>query len=98
MAERVSEQCPDFSRLRVEYRRKALSEQDVDADPIRQFLVWLNEAIAAGANEPNAMTLATCGKDGQPSARMVLLKGVDQEGFAFFTNYQSRKAGELEGN
>src|SRR5947209_16622719 len=89
---------PDFSRLRIEYIQRSLSETDVDPDPFRQFLIWLNEAIDVRAIEPNAMTLATCTRDGAPSARIVLLKGIDSEGFVFFTNYQSRKGRELEEN
>jgi pyridoxamine 5'-phosphate oxidase len=88
---------PDFSRLRIEYMQRSLDESDVDVDPIRQFLRWLNEAIAAKAHEPNAMTLATSTRDGVPSARIVLLKNVDQ-GFVFFTNYLSRKGRELAEN
>lgn len=86
---------PEIAALRVEYRKRSLSEDHVHPDPIRQFTTWLQEAIAAGALEPTAMALATCA-DNAPSVRMVLLKGVDAEGFVFFTNYQSRKARELE--
>ena len=96
--EHLHSQSPDFSRLRVEYRQRSLSEGEVDPDPIRQFILWLNEAIAAQLPEPNAMTLATSTRDGIPSARMVLLKQVDERGFAFFTNYLSRKGRELEQN
>jgi pyridoxamine 5'-phosphate oxidase len=67
-------------------------------DPIEQFRQWFDSAVAAGLKEPNAMTLATATSDGLPSARMVLLKGVDQRGFIFFTNYESRKGGELDRN
>jgi pyridoxamine 5'-phosphate oxidase len=88
----------DCTKLRVDYRQRSLSEHEVDVDPIRQFAVWLSEAIDAGAQEPNAMTLATAGRSGAPSARMVLLKEVDARGFAFYTNYQSRKARELSEN
>lgn len=88
----------DLTRLRTEYRQRSLSEADVDPDPIRQFLRWLEEAIDAEAQEPNAMSLATATPDGAPSLRLVLLKGVNTEGFVFFTNYLSRKAGELEAN
>jgi len=87
----------DISRLRVEYRLRTLSETDVAADPLAQLRTWLGEAIIAKVNEPNAMTLATATPDGAPSARMVLLKGVD-EGLVFFTNYQSRKAEQLKQN
>lgn len=88
----------DISRLRVEYRLKTLSEADVAADPLAQLMTWLHEAVAAKVNEPNAMTLATATPQGAPSARMVLLKGVDEGGLVFFTNYQSRKATQLEQN
>lgn len=91
-------QALDFAKLRREYMLRSLSERQVDPDPVRQFVAWLNEAIEAGAVEPNAMTLATCTNDGLPSARIVLLKGVDQDGFSFFTNYQSRKGRELDAN
>jgi len=68
---------------------------DRDTDPIRLFQAWLTEAEGAEPNDPNAMTLATVGADGMPSARMVLLKGLDDRGFSFYTNLGSRKAGEL---
>jgi pyridoxamine 5'-phosphate oxidase len=83
---------------RKDYTRFTLREKDVDPDPIRQFGQWFEEATSAGIPEPHAMTLATCSSDGRPSARIVLLRGVDQRGFAFFTNYESRKARELEKN
>lgn len=89
---------PDLARLRVDYRARSLSEADVDPNPIAQFNQWLHDAMSASANEPNAMTLATCGPDGAPSARIVLLKGIDEHGFTFFTNYQSRKGRELAGD
>jgi pyridoxamine 5'-phosphate oxidase len=88
----------DLARLRTEYQQRSLSEQDVDPDPIRQFQLWLSEAIGAQAHEPNAMTLATCTRDGVPSARTVLLKGIDEAGFVFATNYRSPKGVELEAN
>ncbi|HEX8927671.1 MAG TPA: pyridoxamine 5'-phosphate oxidase [Actinomycetota bacterium] len=75
-----------------------LDEGGVDADPITQFGRWYAEAQAADLIEPTAMTLATAGADGRPSARMVLLKGIDQGGFVFYTNYGSRKAAELDGS
>jgi len=68
---------------------------DRDTDPIRLFQAWLTEAEGTEPNDPNAMTLATVGADGMPSARMVLLKGLDERGFSFYTNLGSRKAGEL---
>jgi pyridoxamine 5'-phosphate oxidase len=84
--------------LRREYMGHGLSEADVDADPIRQFGVWFEEAAAAGLLEPNAMTLATATAEGRPSARMVLLKEVDASGFVFYTNYEGRKSRELAEN
>lgn len=84
--------------LRQNYTLQALNEADVDPDPIRQFQRWLDQAIAAELPEPNAMTLATATRDGIPSARIVLLKGLDARGFAFYTNYESRKGQELAEN
>lgn len=84
--------------LRKEYTEGGLSESDVDADPLRQFERWFGEALAAHLTEPNAMTLATATADGQPSARVVLLKAFDASGFTFFTNYDSRKGRELTAN
>jgi pyridoxamine 5'-phosphate oxidase len=84
--------------LRIDYGRASLDESDVRPDPIGQFGVWFDEARAANVSEPNAMTLATVGADGTPSARVVLLKSFDARGFTFHTNYQSRKGEELAGN
>lgn len=84
--------------LRREYAGPALRESDVAADPIEQFRTWFAEAQAAGVAEPNAMTLATCGADGVPAARVVLLKEVDDRGFVFFTSYLSDKALDLQDN
>jgi len=84
--------------LRTEYARDILTEATVDADPIRQFQSWLAQAVAAQLPEPYAMTLATATPDGRPSARMVLLRGLDERGFTFFTNYDSRKGHELAVN
>ncbi len=84
--------------LRREYMVQGLSESDVDPDPLRQFQRWFDAALAANLLEPNAMTLATATPDGRPSARMVLLKGFDQRGFVWYTNYESRKGGELAAN
>jgi pyridoxamine 5'-phosphate oxidase len=84
--------------MRVEYSRGRLVEGEVDPDPIAQFRAWFEAATAAAVPEPNAMTLATATADGRPSARVVLLKGFDARGFCFFTNYESRKARELEAN
>ena len=75
-----------------------LLESEVDPNPLRQFTVWFDEAREAGVFEPEAMALATATAEGAPSARMVLLKGYDERGFVFFTNYAGRKAAELESN
>ncbi len=71
---------------------------DEPSDPIARVVRWFAEAEAAGVAQPDAMTLATAAPDGRPSARVVLLKGIDERGFAFFTTYESRKAGELDAN
>jgi pyridoxamine 5'-phosphate oxidase len=84
--------------LRREYARARLDERDVHRDPIAQFAAWFAAAQAAEVEEPNAMVLATAGADGAPSARVVLLKGFDERGFVFFTDYRSRKSGELDAN
>ena len=89
---------PDLAQLRSEYSRAALDESQVDADPMRQFQLWMSEAIAAKCPEPTAMTLATVGADQRPSARIVLLKGADAAGLVFFTNYESRKGREMAAN
>ena len=84
--------------MRGEEGREGLVEADVDPDPVVQFGRWFDDAKAAGLVEPSAMALATATADGVPSARMVLLRGVDQRGFVFYTNYESRKAAELAAN
>ena len=88
----------DLAGLRKDYALKTLDEKDVDRDPMKQFGVWMVEAIHAQVPEPTAMTLATVDARGRPSARIVLLKGVDAGGFVFYTNYESRKGRELAGN
>ena len=87
----------NIADLRQEYMRAGLSEASADPDPLRQFERWFQDALSAKLPLPNAMTLATVTPDGAPSARVVLLKGVDQGGFVFYTNYRSRKARELDG-
>jgi pyridoxamine 5'-phosphate oxidase len=87
-----------ISEERKDYSRSVLREEDVDSDAIRQFVRWFDQATESAVPEPYAMTLATSTSDGRPSARIVLLRGVDQRGFAFFTNYESRKARELDNN
>jgi pyridoxamine 5'-phosphate oxidase len=85
----------DLAEIRREYVRPELRKEDLDADPIVQFRRWLEDALATDKLEPTAMVLATVGEDGQPSARVVLLKGCDERGFVFYTNYESRKGKEL---
>lgn len=81
--------------IRLEYARHSLSKKDVDKNPITQFKLWLTEAIDAKVIEPTAMNLATCNDQGIPSSRIMLLKEVNDEGFIFFTNYQSSKGRQL---
>ncbi|MCA8492047.1 pyridoxamine 5'-phosphate oxidase [Burkholderia arboris] len=81
--------------LRINYSRASLDEADAAPDPLAQFDRWFKEALAAKLPEPNTMTLATVGAAGRPSARIVLIKGVDERGFVFFTNYESRKGHDL---
>jgi pyridoxamine 5'-phosphate oxidase len=94
----VAESPPDLAQLRNDYALKTLDEREADRDPMKQFGVWMAEAILARVPEPTAMTLATANAKGRPSARIVLLKGVDPRGFVFFTNYDSRKGKELAEN
>lgn len=89
---------PNLADLRVNYDKGALDEATLPEDPFALFKLWLEDAIAVGVMEPNAMTLATVSAEGQPSSRTVLLKGFDARGFSFFTNYQSRKGRELANN
>lgn len=84
--------------LRKSYERGELDEASSSTDPLRQFQTWLEQAIQAGVPEPNAMTLATVGADGRPSTRVVLIKGADERGLVWFTNYESRKGRELASN
>jgi pyridoxamine 5'-phosphate oxidase len=84
--------------LRQNYTQQQLGEELVDPDPIVQFDKWFSEAMECKVREPNAMTLATADSSGQPHARIVLLKGYDERGFVFFTNYQSLKGHDLEVN
>lgn len=85
----------NIADLRQEYMRAGLSEADAQRDPLRQFELWFKDALHAGVPLPNAMTLATADASGAPSARVVLLKGIEDGGFVFYTNYASRKAREL---
>lgn len=88
----------NFNKLRKEYCLTSLKSSQLHSDPFAQFLVWFREAEEAEIIEPNAMSLATASVEGRPSCRTVLLKGVDEKGFLFFTNYESRKGRELEAN
>ncbi len=88
----------DIAALREEYSQRRLRRADLDPDPMAQLNRWLGEAVAARIKDPNAMALATVNAAGQPSARIVLLKGTGERGFLFFTNYGSRKAADLEAN
>lgn len=84
-----------ISSIRKDYQLKSLSETDVDSHPIDQFSKWWDEALISKIDEVNAMTLATVSQDGRPSARIVLLKGFDENGFVFYTNYESEKGQQL---
>jgi len=84
--------------LRKDYSLAGLNEKDLARDPFRQFEKWFQEVEGAKIPEPNAMVLGTAGKDGRPSSRVVLLKGIDGRGFVFYTNYESRKGRQLEIN
>lgn len=84
--------------LRQEYSLQRLNKTDAHPNPFEQFTLWFDQAVAAKLPEPNAMTLATATPDGKPSARMVLLKGYDERGFVFYTNYKSRKGQQLLAN
>jgi pyridoxamine 5'-phosphate oxidase len=87
-----------ISDLRREYAQRALTEDVAAANPLHQFAQWFEDAVRADLLDVNAMTLATIGLDGSPSARIVLLKGFDEDGFVFFTNYESAKGRELTAN
>jgi pyridoxamine 5'-phosphate oxidase len=88
----------NLAEVRREYARAALDERTAEPDPLLQLIRWLQEAGEAKVLEPSAMTLATVGSDGRPSARIVLLKGVSDRGLEFFTDYRSRKGAELAQN
>ncbi len=94
----MTEPKPRIADLRKEYVRESLDVTDVARDPFVQFSRWFQEALNANLPEPNAMTLASVDAAGQPSARIVLLKGYDERGFVFFTNYASRKGRDVAGN
>lgn len=88
----------DLAALRREYVAGGLDETDLAPDPIVMFRRWLHDATVAGIHEPNAMVVATVSAEGRPSSRMVLLKGLDDRGFVFYTNHDSRKGQDLAGN
>jgi pyridoxamine 5'-phosphate oxidase len=88
----------DIAALRKSYERAELDESASEADPLAQFHKWLQEAVASQVPEPNAMTLATVASNGRPSTRVVLIKGYDERGIVWYTNYDSRKGRELAGN
>ena len=88
----------NIADLRKSYEKAELSETDSHADPLQQFDLWLQQAIQGQVPEPNAMTLATVGSDLRPSTRVVLIKGYDERGIVWYTNYESRKGRELAGN
>lgn len=87
-----------LQKLRADYQAKELVITEVPANPFRLFDHWMSEALSSDLLEPNAMTLSTCGEDGWPEGRVVLLKGVDQKGFKFYTNYESAKGKALAQN
>jgi pyridoxamine 5'-phosphate oxidase len=88
----------DLAALRAEYARSGLTESDLAPDPIAMFRQWFDEAVAAGLHEPNAVVVATADAGARPAARLVLLKGLSDDGFVFFTNTRSRKGEELAAN
>ena len=88
----------DLARLRHAYVSRGLEREDLDPDPLVEFRRWFDDAVAAGYWEPEAMVLSTVDADGWPAARNVLLRGLDEHGFAFYSNYRSAKAAELDAN
>lgn len=88
----------NIQNLRQDYRAAELSEADIDKNPIAQFAKWFKDALDAKLYEPNVMTLATADLSGKPSSRILLLKGFDEDGFVFFTNYNSKKGKDLQEN
>lgn len=98
MSKHVQAPSHDLGALRREYGEHGLDAPELAADPVTMFRRWFDDTVASGLHEPNAMVVATASAEGRPSARMVLLKGFDERGFVFFTNYDSRKAREIEAN
>ena len=87
-----------YDKIRRDYRQKPFGKKDVDADPFKQFSNWMDRAINSGIIEPTAMALSTVGKNQQPSTRMVLLKEIKNEGFIFYSNYESKKGHQISEN
>jgi pyridoxamine 5'-phosphate oxidase len=98
MSEHPATPFPDLGALRREYGDRGLDTPDLEPDPVAMFRRWLDDAVASGLHEPNAMVVSTVSAQGRPSARMVLLKGLDDRGFVFYTNYESAKARDLAAN
>jgi pyridoxamine 5'-phosphate oxidase len=88
----------ELAALRREYGDSGLDHPDLAPDPVAMFRHWMHDTVVAGLHEPNAMVVSTASPEGRPSSRMVLLKGVDERGFVFYTNYDSRKGHELSAN
>lgn len=88
----------NLADIRREYKKHSLNRQTLEKDPIKQFELWMDQAIDKDFYDPTAFALSTVGEDGRPSSRMLLLKGYDENGFVFYTNYQGRKALEIEKN
>lgn len=88
----------DIASIRKEYSNRAFDQFMIDKDPVKQFVQWFNEALEANVPEPNAMNMASVSADGRPASRMVLLKGVENNKFVFYTNVQSRKGLEMDQN
>lgn len=88
----------EIAALRQNYSKESLDDSDVDASPMAQFQKWFEQAVSSEIPEPNAMTLATAGHNRQPHARVVLLKGIDERGFIFYSNYESRKGLDIAAN
>ena len=88
----------DFEQLRKDYRLQSLLEKDVSEDALQQFRNWWQEVLDSKIEEPNAMTLATASPEGKPTARIVLLKEINEHGFVFFTNYESHKGKQIQSN
>lgn len=93
-----SSERQDIEQIRRDFAKEELNESTIAENPIQQFSTWFEQALSADLLDPNAMTLSTVNKEGVPSSRIVLLKGVDEQGFRFYTNYKSKKGTELAEN